>query len=303
MPFRLLTAAIVLVAALVITPTSALADHVTCGDVITTNTTLDADVVCPPDAIGVTAPDGQRYAILIGADGVRLDLAGHRIVVQESIDVSNRRRALGIYGHSRVTIANGELTETLILRDAHNNRLVDLKIKGFIGGLVLNGSRSNEIRRVAAYGEQGTALIRDESDENTFISNNFGTDNGLQVRNSDRNLFLHNASCSSTSAFWLGPGSDDNRLEGNVAGCEAGQGRYGFQIADGAHRTVLVDNTANAVGSIAGIFAGDATTVLISNTANDNAGLGILAVPGVFARNNRASGNGDPRQCVEVVCR
>ncbi len=40
--------------------------------------------------------------------------------------------------------------------------------------------------------------------------------------------------------------------------------------------------------------------MLQSNVANDNVGLGIDAVPGtVDDGGNTATGNGDPRQCVE----
>src|SRR4051794_9481152 len=46
----------------------AVASHVQCGDVITSDTTLDSDLLdCPGDGV------------VIGADGVTLDLAGHLI--------------------------------------------------------------------------------------------------------------------------------------------------------------------------------------------------------------------------------
>ena len=44
------------------------ASHVNCGDVITQDTTLDSDLLnCPGDGL------------VIGADGVTVDLAGHTI--------------------------------------------------------------------------------------------------------------------------------------------------------------------------------------------------------------------------------
>jgi hypothetical protein len=46
----------------------ALANHVTCGDVITTDTTLDSDLLdCP------------GHGIVIGAPGITLDLNGHTV--------------------------------------------------------------------------------------------------------------------------------------------------------------------------------------------------------------------------------
>ena len=55
-------------AALVLSSGRAWANHVSCGETITTDTTLDSDLVnCP------------NNGIVIGADGITLDLAGHRI--------------------------------------------------------------------------------------------------------------------------------------------------------------------------------------------------------------------------------
>jgi hypothetical protein len=43
---------------------------------------------------------------------------------------------------------------------------------------------------------------------------------------------------------------------------------------------------------------------LTSNTANDNVDFGIEAVPGVIdGGGNRAFGNGNPLQCLNVVCK
>jgi large repetitive protein len=53
-----------------------------------------------------------------------------------------------------------------------------------------------------------------------------------------------------------------------------------------------------------GIEADAPTTKLTRNEARRNGELGIAAVPGVIdGGGNRASGNGDPRQCTNIVCR
>jgi hypothetical protein len=52
-----------------------------------------------------------------------------------------------------------------------------------------------------------------------------------------------------------------------------------------------------------GIHVEDAGTVVGDNTANDNADYGIQAVPGVIdGGGNKAVGNGNPLQCLNVVC-
>jgi parallel beta-helix repeat protein len=53
-----------------------------------------------------------------------------------------------------------------------------------------------------------------------------------------------------------------------------------------------------------GIDATAPTTKLTRNEARRNGDLGIAAVPGVIdGGGNKASGNGDPRQCTNIVCR
>ena len=61
-------------AAVVIVPAVAQANHVQCGDVITTSVKLDSDVICPQDA------DDEGAALVIGADNVRLNGAGFKLV-------------------------------------------------------------------------------------------------------------------------------------------------------------------------------------------------------------------------------
>jgi Right handed beta helix region len=53
-----------------------------------------------------------------------------------------------------------------------------------------------------------------------------------------------------------------------------------------------------------GFDVNDRTTKLTGNRAVRNADLGIEAVRGVIdGGGNRASGNGDPRQCTHIACR
>jgi hypothetical protein len=67
-------------------------------------------------------------------------------------------------------------------------------------------------------------------------------------------------------------------------------------------RTLIKGN--HVVGSgRAGIAVGNPSTTITKNRAVRNGGLGIKAVEGVIdGGGNRASGNGDPRQCVNVKC-
>jgi large repetitive protein len=77
----------------------------------------------------------------------------------------------------------------------------------------------------------------------------------------------------------------------------------GIRIDPAATATLVERNTANSNGDD-GIDAAASGTAVTANTANDNTDLGIEAVPGVIdGGGNKASGNGNPAQCLNVRCR
>jgi uncharacterized repeat protein (TIGR01451 family) len=94
--------------------------------------------------------------------------------------------------------------------------------------------------------------------------------------------------------------SDRNRISRNVA---ASNGRIGILVEAESAGTLLLRNVAS--GNFEdGIAIGNETTTVTRNRADFNGDLGINAVAGVRdGGGNRAEGNGDPRQCVNVACR
>ncbi len=68
--------------------------NISCGQTITEDTILDADLACPPDT---------EYAIVIGASNITLDLGGHVI--------SGHAPGTGVFsiGHEGITIRNGTI--------------------------------------------------------------------------------------------------------------------------------------------------------------------------------------------------
>ena len=77
-------------------PSSAIATHVSCGDVITQDTTLDSDLVnCPGDGV------------VIGASNITLDLAGLTLL-EDRLDAALRRALLspGYAGTGRPAAAS-----------------------------------------------------------------------------------------------------------------------------------------------------------------------------------------------------
>jgi parallel beta helix pectate lyase-like protein len=103
--------------------------------------------------------------------------------------------------------------------------------------------------------------------------------------------------------------SNDDGIDVNGAGATidgnnvAGSVHDGFDI-DSA--TALVQNNTSTSNHDDGIGVGrNASNVTIrSNVANSNTDLGIQPIAGtaIDGGGNRASGNGDPRQCVRISC-
>ena len=101
---RVMVLALTVASFTVLGASSALASHVACGDTITTDTTLDSDLVnCP------------NNGIIIGANNITLDLNGHTIDGDatpvdpcpegEACDVGVLNRA----GYDRLTIVGGTI--------------------------------------------------------------------------------------------------------------------------------------------------------------------------------------------------
>ena len=103
------------------------APAVTCGATLTTSTTLSADLVnCP------------GTALVVGADGITVDLAGH------TISGTNAAGSEGIAsdGHSKVRIVGGRITDF---------RVNGVGIRGGSGNVV----RGVTVRRIGEGGVEG----------------------------------------------------------------------------------------------------------------------------------------------------
>jgi hypothetical protein len=155
-------------------------------------------------------------------------------------------------------------------------------------------------------GGQGFAIAAEAVDRSRIVGN--VGDYPIAI-GGDRNLIRANEVTGgwfSGVALTVG-GGDRNVVRGNLA-------RYGFMDAEilvtsAATRTLVAGNTA--VGSrndpsftdADGIRVEAPGTTIRGNTATDNSDLGIDAVKNVIdGGGNHASGNGNPLQCVNVVC-
>ena len=308
----------------------ALASHVGCGDTITADTRLDSDLLnCP------------NNGIVIGADNIKLDLNGHTIdgdgerfrpcPENEPCDVGVPNDS-----HDGITIKGGKVTDFEIgvfVFSAKRNRLFDLSAvaNAFEGILIVRSTRSRVQRSTASRNgvgasRPGIALI--ESHDNRIAHNTLSRNGDLALilyasdRNhmayntargnpedgmiieGDRNLIVGNRMVRNGGGVLITIVSDRRRAVGNVVrrnyvrAARSG----GIAVDRVPSRTLIIGNRVVGSGND-GINVLSRSTTLARNRAFRNADLGIEAVRGVTdGGGNRASGNGDPRQCVNVRC-
>ena len=345
-----------LAAGLLLAVPSAAPAAVTCGQVITQDTTLDADLSCDVNGI------------VIGASGITLDLGGH--------SVSGNGVSILNHGYDDVTIENGSVdvnTVGIDLEGVQGNVVRNVQLAGLQHGIQLTGSDGNQIvgnRLLSVF-----VRLQGGSDDNVVRANSVlgyeafisvsGSSGNRVVRNvmsggqqTEVSLYQANHTLVSrndiTATLGGGVGlyqSHDNEVTDNVVhGRPNGDNPisvFGILVTD-SHANLLARNhffdTTTGVHVVSGwanqlrrnealtgledgilVEAATVGTTLLrnyvqnfgddgidvrasssrlgSNTANGNDALGIRAVPGVTdLGGNRAAGNGDPEQCLNVIC-
>jgi parallel beta-helix repeat protein len=178
----------------------ALASPVSCGDTITADTTLDSDLVnCP------------NHGIVIGADGITLDLNGHLVdgdgTPAANCDNQKEPCDFGLFsdGHDGVTIRNGSVREfaigvllgTTTGRARHNrvlgvsasgNQFLGLGIFSQVRGLVRNSSGNGSLDH------DGVGLRLGDSRRVRILNSSFrhNPHNGINIGESSRSLIKGN---------------------------------------------------------------------------------------------------------------
>jgi parallel beta-helix repeat protein len=234
-------------------------------------------------------------------------------------------------GHNRVS----ESGSGIALRSSTQSRIASNRVVGVdCGGIQLyDRSRHNrvEVNVVTGSGCDGISVWTGSNDNlvshNTVRRNDAGigvgssvhnrvTDNaaghnrftGIYLFGADANRVASNVVAGNGDgseagihvlANDSGAGSDENAIQRNTVVRSTGDG---ILIEQGSAETTLDDNVVIA-SSDDGIDIDSPGTALARNIANHNAELGIDAVAGVVdAGGNRAHGNGDAAQCINVSC-
>jgi large repetitive protein len=259
----------------------ALASHVGCGDTITTDTTLDSDLVnCP------------NNGIVIGANNITLDLNGHTIDGDgapvdpcpegEPCDIG----VLNLAGHDRLTIVGGTVQQFgvgVLVEGAAHPRLHQLAASdntdfGIIvagstdpvieqtsmsdngtSGLVLVESRGALVARNTVSGSNGYAIFTTVVDDSRIQNNALdGNDHGIAVFDGgSRNLIQRNVVSHGSGSTIDLTGGAGNRIERNRL-IDTGDGIIAVDVQD----TLISRNLLTDTGS--------------STTPEQSGGFGIL---------------------------
>ncbi len=302
---------------LLVLPGAAHATVLACGDQLTQDTTLTADLHCGEGAPTVPRPDGtDSYAsILIAADDVTLDLNGHEIG-------SYFGDAIVAYGRRNITIRNGTAWG-ISLDDITDSHIHHIRTAGGGTGIGLTASHRNRVEHNTGRSEGGIGLYN--SSDNLVADNDIGAPAGaLSMSNAHRNRIVHNSLCGGMGGPLRTSNADHNLFKANLVPSKLpgipgplhchGLGGDGFDIGPDSSGNQLIENNVSGIEAAGpeleyddpngdGIDVQSPGNYLAANTANDNARYGINAVPGNQSGINYATGNGNPAQCLNVICR
>jgi parallel beta-helix repeat protein len=184
-------------------PAGASGAPVACGDTITTNTTLQSDLNCD-----------TPNAIVIGAPGITLDLAGHVVDADDKVILNP--------GHDNVTIKNGHVgTDAygIWFEGVDGSVIRDITLTGLYHGIILSNSSGNRIV------------------SNELISMYMSIGNG-----SDNNVIRGNTVLMFEGFITIGDASG-NRVVNNVISTNE---ETAIQLGPGANHTVVRDNDITA---------------------------------------------------------
>ncbi len=195
--------------------------------------------------------------------------------------------------------SNGVLVEFAERTAIERNELTD---NTFSGVNLLRSADWNTISRNVMTSNGAGVLLQNGSDDNV-VSHNIITDGtrdvGLTIQNSDRTtVFDNNVSRNPGRGISVFTGNDTT-VARNVAN---GNGLDGIRVYSDSVGTLLNANSAHSNGDD-GIDVENAATRVRDNVADSNSDLGIEAVVGaVDEGGNTANDNGNPLQCVNIIC-
>jgi large repetitive protein len=249
------------------------ASHVSCGDTITADTTLDSDLDCG-DLSGGAPP-----ALTIGADRVTLDLNGHMVTASCTSECGGTVVIDDSGGYDGVRILNGRIRSNSVAagvelvgadRSVLKRLVIDETVFDLPGaGIVLSGSDRNELAKITS-SDVDPAILLSDSDRNEISRSRLIGEGGVT---------------GSASAIELVDGSDRNRIVETQTFAESS----GLSIEHSVGNRVARSRLAGDAGIVA--FVADRTTIW-KNTLRGGFGVPALLVTSDNSRIRRNDANG-----------
>jgi len=296
---------------LAMVPGVALAASPACGDTITSNTTLSADMDCSGYA---------GDALSFGANKITLNLNGHTITGPAGYDGYS---GIDTDGYKKGTITNGTIANYTYGVDLDSsNRMTVSKLTisgendGSDSGIYLYGGVSNVINKVTVTGVEDGLYLEDGASTqvtnntvsatddglyaeyetaDTISNNKFTADNAVYDDYSQRQTYSNNTAVGTTYGFYLDcDGYGKVTLSGNTANNTTSYGFYVYECYDDANYaggpgtgSQITGNTANN-GDYGFYDYYGYNEVWKNNTANDNSGYGFYFE---YSASAKATGN------------
>src|SRR3954452_9633878 len=250
---------------------SAAAARPACGERITTSTTLRSDLRdCPGDGL------------LIGADGITLNLNGHAIdgdAVSGSDDVGVR-----VDGHQGVLIRHG-------------------KVQEFDHAVRLSGSSHNRVVHLVATrngdADIGRAILLDSGSDGNLIARNDASGNGrsgIAVLDSHENLVAFNRTARNGVAGMGIFGGGENRVIANVVADNADNGIFWGNGTTGG--SIEGNRISRNFGNGIAIEDDEGATVLHNRLVSNGNNVAVFGNRNLVRRNVAIAGPG----CTDPAC-
>jgi parallel beta-helix repeat protein len=265
---RGLLGALFVISLLAVSAAPAEAAVVTCGTVVTTSIKLTSNLgPCTGDAL------------IAGADNITIDLGGY------TISGTGTGAGVRVAQRTGVTVTNGTI------QGFHTGVVLDESTNSTVSKLVLR----DNIRGVNLAGSDGNLV-----EKNTIL--NSGLD-AIRLGLSADNFISKNTLSGNVFGIGVADSSTENLVEKNVIRDTRGFGIAVFSNSD-SNRLEKNDVQRTSQGDGINVSTDSDLTLILKNLANDNGDLGIEAAAGTTrdGGGNRASGNGNPAQCVGVSC-
>jgi parallel beta-helix repeat protein len=245
-----------------------------CGQVITADTRMANDLVnCP------------NNGLVIGADGITLDLDGHTIDgngVSVPSCPPGRRCDAGVdnsAGHSHVTVEGGSIrqfTVGVFVQGAAGNHVHRLAISHISGAAVFTPQTSGTVIDDNTMTDPGVVALSMFGASGVLVSGNVasGATGYAMFLQTDRSTIEHNRLSSSEHGFAI-DGSDDV-VRNNTVSDSGGS----IDVFDGAHRVRVEENQLRRVGD--GVIVGVSFDTLVRHNVvnatggDDHGGFGVI---------------------------